>query len=302
MTDDRAALRGLLASGAPLTWVCTGDSITHGLIHTRGARNYVDHLHELIRGDLGRIQDTVINTAITGWRADLILDDFERRVTRWQPDVVTLLIGTNDCTTQWLDPVIEVPAFAQSITEFVRRVRALGAVPVLQTPPPADLAHAPDRARLGEFAQAVRDVAARDDAVLIDQHAAFSAFSAGTGPGNEGVPWGLLDDAFHPSAAGHALLALNLAEGLGLGLAEDSGLAEGPGPAARLDPDADSGLDEDLSPHAPRTPDRGLATAPRLAAGPGLGVGDEADVPDSRVLTDLRARVAVARHPQWPPV
>ena len=215
MTDDRTALRGLLASGAPVTWVFTGDSITHGLIHTRGARNSVDHLHEFIRGDLGRVQDTVLNTAITGWRADLILDDFERRVAHWRPDVVTLMIGTNDCTTQWLDPVIEVSAFADSIAEFVRRVRELGAIPVLQTPPTVDLLHAPDRARIGEFAQAIRDVAARDGVVLVDQHAAFTAFAVGTGPGNDGMPWGLLDDAFHPSAAGHALLALGWVDALG---------------------------------------------------------------------------------------
>ncbi|WP_435748697.1 SGNH/GDSL hydrolase family protein [Microbacterium sp. PMB16] len=216
MSDDRSALRGLLASGAPVTWVLAGDSITHGLIHTRGARNYVDHLHELIRGDLGRVQDVVINTGVTGWRAELILGDFERRVAAWRPDVVTLMIGTNDSTTEWLDPPIEVAAFAGSIAEFVRRVRGLGAIPVLQTPPTIDLLHAPDRARIGEFAQAIRDVAEREGVILVDQHARFEDFSAGTGPGNERMPWGLLDDAFHPGAAGHALLALGLAEGLGL--------------------------------------------------------------------------------------
>ncbi|MFK3677106.1 SGNH/GDSL hydrolase family protein [Microbacterium sp. NPDC090218] len=242
MTDDRAALQGLLASGAPLTWVFAGDSITHGLIHTRGARNYVDHMHELIRGDAGRVQDAVINTAITGWRADLILDDFERRVAHWRPDVVSVMVGTNDCTTEWLDSVIEVPEFAGSIAEFVRRVRMLDAIPVLQTPPTVDLLHAPGRARIGEFAQAIREVAAREEAILVDQHAAFAAFAEGTGPGNEDMPWGLLDDAFHPSAAGHALLALGWAEALGF------------------------------------------------------------DVSDSRVRVDLAARVAVARHPQWPPV
>lgn len=243
MTDDASALREIIASEAPLTWVMTGDSITHGLIHTRGARNYVDHLHELIRGDLGRVQDVVINTAITGWRADLIVDDFERRVADWRPDVVTLMIGTNDCTTVWLDPIVEVPAFEASIAEFVRRVRGLGAIPVLQTPPSVDLLHAPDRERIGEFAQAIRDVAAREQVILVDQHARFEEFSAGTGPGNEGQAWGLLDDAFHPSAAGHAALALELARVLGL----------------------------------------------------------DAVAPQSRVLTDLAARVAVARHPYWPP-
>ncbi|MBO9626391.1 MAG: SGNH/GDSL hydrolase family protein [Microbacterium sp.] len=243
MTADLDRVQGLIASDRPLTWVLTGDSITHGLIHTRGARNYVEHLHELIRGDLGRVQDVVINTAITGWRADLILDDFDRRVADWNPDVVTLMIGTNDCTAVWLDPVIEPDAFEESIAEFVRRVRSLGAVPVLLTPPTVDLLHAPDRERIGEFAQRIRDVAARDDVVLVDQHARFTEFSAGTGPGNEGMPWGVLDDAFHPNAAGHALLALEVARVLGL----------------------------------------------------------DALAPDSRVLADLASRVAVARHPQWPP-
>lgn len=238
---DAARLHKLLESDAPVTWVLTGDSITHGLIHTRGARNYVDHLHELIRGDLGRVQDVVINTAVTGWRVSLLLEDFERRVARWRPDVVTLMIGTNDCSTTWVSPVIEQSEFAADVAAFVARVREIGAIPVLQTPPTIDLRHAPDRNRIGAFAQEIRDVAAREQALVIDQYALFAKFSAGTGPGNEEMPWGLLDDAFHPSAAGHAALAYELARVLGLG------------------------------------------------ASP------------SRVLADLAARVAVARHPQWRP-
>lgn len=222
MSDDRRRLADLLASGVPATWVLTGDSITHGLIHTRGARSYVEHLHELIRGDLGRVQDVVINTAITGWRAQLILDDFERRVAAWRPDVVTLMIGTNDCTTVWLDPIIEPSAFAGALVEFVHRVRALGAIPVLQTPPTIDLLRAPDRDRIGEFAQVIRDVAVAEGLILADQHAMFAAFAEGTGPGNEGHPWGLLDDAFHPNADGHAALALELARALGLAAAPTS--------------------------------------------------------------------------------
>lgn len=214
---DAARLEAMLAADAPLTWVMTGDSITHGLIHTRGARNYVDHLHELIRGDLGRVQDAVINTAVSGWRIPLILDDFERRVATWRPDVVTLMIGTNDCSTVWIEPVVSPSEFAADIASFVMRARGLGAVPVLQTPPVADLLHAPDRARIGEFAQATRDVAEREGVILADQHAFFTEFSSGTGPGNESVPWGLLDDAFHPNAAGHAAIALELALVLGLG-------------------------------------------------------------------------------------
>lgn len=237
---DAARLEALLAADDPLTWVMTGDSITHGLLHTRGARNYVEHLHELIRGDLGRVQDAVINTAISGWRIPLILDDFERRVATWRPDVVTLMIGTNDCSTVWVDPVVSPQAFGEEVATFVSRVRALGAIPVLQTPPFIDQLRAPDRSRIGEFAEEIRAVASREQAILVDQDALFTSFSAGTGPRNEGMPWGLLDDAFHPNAAGHAAIALELARVLGLGA-----------------------------------------------------------VAESRVLTDLTARVAVARHPHW---
>ena len=214
--SDSSKLRDLLTSGHPLTWVMTGDSITHGLLHTRGARNYVDHLHELIRGDLGRVQDAVINTAISGWRIPLILEDFDRRVATWHPDVVALMIGTNDCSTTWVEPVVSTSAFEADIVSFVERVRALGAIPVLQTPPTIDLLHAPDRSRIGEFAELIRSVAIAEEAILVDQFAAFAAFSVGTGPGNEGMPWGLLGDAFHPNDAGHAALALELARVLGL--------------------------------------------------------------------------------------
>ncbi|MFD5213977.1 SGNH/GDSL hydrolase family protein [Microbacterium sp. NPDC058345] len=213
MTTDLPRLRALLDSGTPLNWVFTGDSITHGLVHTQGGRSYVEHLHELIRGDLGRVQDIVINTAISGWRAALLLEDFDRRVTAWRPHVVTLMIGTNDCSEAGVFPVIEAAEFAASVTELVSRVRAQGAIPVLMTQPAIDVANAPERARIADFAQAVRDVAAEQQTILVDPFARFAELGAGH-PG--GIAWGLLNDPFHPNEAGHAVLALELAGALGL--------------------------------------------------------------------------------------
>lgn len=210
MTADLARLRDALSSPAPLNWVFTGDSITHGIVHTQGARSYPEHLHELIRGDLGRAQDVVVNTAISGWRAVQILDDFDRRVAVWNPQVVTLMIGTNDCSTEGVFPIIEPGEFGASIREFATRVRALGAVPVLQTPPAVDVANAPERARIGDFAQLIREVATQEETIIVDQHARFAEYGGG------GVAWGLLNDPFHPSGAGHAALALELARVLGL--------------------------------------------------------------------------------------
>ncbi|WP_374977195.1 SGNH/GDSL hydrolase family protein [Microbacterium trichothecenolyticum] len=213
MNADLTRLRTLLDAAEPLTWVLTGDSVTHGLVHTQGSRNYVEHLHELIRGDMVRVKDAVINTAISGWRIVQLLDDFDGRVAAWRPHVVTLMIGTNDCSTGGVLPAIEPAEFAADVTEFVTRVRDLGAIPVLLTQPPIDVANAPERARIAEFAQAVRDVAAQQQTILVDHFARFAELGSAH-PGR--IAWGLLNDPFHPNAAGHALLALGVAEALGL--------------------------------------------------------------------------------------
>lgn len=206
--SDLRRIAASLAGAEPLNWVITGDSITHGLLHTQGGRSYPEHLHELIRGELGRVRDVVINTAISGNRIIDILDDWDRRVASWHPDLVTLMIGTNDASDGGPRAVTGADEYSSSVHDFVVRVRALGAVPVLQTPPTIDTANAPERARIAEFADAVRDVAASEDVILVDQHARFTHL------GNGGVPWGLMGDPFHPNAAGHAALALELANAL----------------------------------------------------------------------------------------
>ncbi len=208
--SDRRRLAAALTDPAPLNWIITGDSITHGLVHTQGGRSYPEHLHELIRGELERVRDIVLNTAISGNRIVDLLDDWDRRVASWRPDVVTLMIGTNDASDGGPRPVISADDYAASLRDFVTRVRGLGAIPVLQTPPAIDVRNAPERGRIGEFAAAVRRVAVDEDVILVDQHARFAEL------GDGGVPWGLMNDPFHPGAAGHAALAQELARVLGI--------------------------------------------------------------------------------------
>lgn len=208
--SDLLRIAAALEGPQPLNWVIAGDSITHGLVHTQGGRSYPEHLHELIRGELERVRDVVINTAISGNRIVDLLDDWDRRIASWRPDVVTLMIGTNDASDGGPREVITADDYATSLRDFVTRVRALGAVPVLQTPPAIDIRNAPERARIGEFAEAVRQVAVSEDVILIDQYARFAELGAGS------VPWGLMNDPFHPNTEGHAALALELARGLGI--------------------------------------------------------------------------------------
>src|SRR6185369_10691115 len=61
-----AGIKRLLAGKAALTWVFTGDSITHGALHTLGWRSYPEHFAERVRWELKRMRDVVINTGISG--------------------------------------------------------------------------------------------------------------------------------------------------------------------------------------------------------------------------------------------
>lgn len=214
VVSDQEKLLSLLESEQPLNWVVTGDSITHGLRHTQGERSYFEHLHELVRCDLGRLQDILVNTAVSGWRTELLLSDFDRRVAKWEPHIVTLMIGTNDCTTEGIKfQPISPNEFAALVSEFVHRVRAIDAIPVLQTPPPVDSSHAPERARLPEFVNAMREVSLAEDVMLADHFANFSSLGASR---KDGIHWGMVHDPFHPNGIGHAAITVQLAETLGL--------------------------------------------------------------------------------------
>jgi len=203
---DDATLSERLHGTAPVTWVFVGDSITQALEHTHGRRGFVEHFAERIRGELGRVGDVVINTGVSGDRTEDVLADFRARVTRFRPDVVLVMLGTNDS--------VRGPAgragFRRRVGEIVARVRDVGAVPVLQTPPAADVEESPEHADLPAYAGVVRDVAAARSVVLVDHHAHW------VGAGRGGPPAAWLDDPVHPNGRGHLEMARTLFRRLGV--------------------------------------------------------------------------------------
>ena len=149
-------IQALLADESrSLTWVFTGDSITHGAKHTHGSRSYVEHFAERVRYELGRGQDVVINTGLSGDKADGLLQHFESRVARFKPDVVSIMIGMNDCM-RGLDKREE---FRNNLRQLVTRTRALGAVPMLHTQNTVEPSAAKERGDLPAYARLVAEVA-----------------------------------------------------------------------------------------------------------------------------------------------
>jgi lysophospholipase L1-like esterase len=206
--EGLAAVTRLLHGRSAVTWLFTGDSITHGALFTEGWRSFVELFGERVRWELRRFEDVVINTAVCGERTDGLLTHFEQRVQRFVPDVAFVLLGTNDSLA---GPVGRC-AFHNNLVEIVGRVREAGAIPVLQTPNMVYAPHALSRIDLPAYVEIVRDVAAACEAPLIDHWREWQA--ARSEPAML-LEW-LHDQSIHPNHFGHRAMARCLYRALGI--------------------------------------------------------------------------------------
>ena len=97
MAAPKNPLRSIFSSPKGVTWLLTGDSITHGAVYTFGWRSYPEHFMERLRWELRRMADTVVNTGTSGDTTDGLLRDLKGRVLRFRPDVTSIMMGMNDC-------------------------------------------------------------------------------------------------------------------------------------------------------------------------------------------------------------
>jgi acyl-CoA thioesterase I len=212
---DADRLKDILI-GPPVTWVFLGDSITQGVTHTHGWRNYVEHFAERVRGELGRRADAVVNSGVSGTTTDDLVPEFHWRAGRFAPDVVFVMFGTNDI----LAGEDGVRGFRFRLDQIVQRSRDVGATVILQTPPPVleDGDRRPELITL--YADAVRDVANGLGVLIVDHERHWAEAAAAEGA--QVAPEGWLDDTFHPGARGHLELTRTLLRTLGI---EDAGSA-----------------------------------------------------------------------------
>ncbi|WP_432798068.1 SGNH/GDSL hydrolase family protein [Poriferisphaera sp. WC338] len=197
-----------LVNGEPLVWLFYGDSITHGVAHTRGSRDYVEHFEEMLRHDMGRSLDAVINTAISGHTTKELVSQFDIRVQRHRPDIVFLMIGMNDCSA---DAPQHTPLkdFRKNLYDLAERIAGLGAQLILQTTCPIVRGYAPEREpHYPAYMQAIRDIANEKNLPLIDHTAFWESHDDAYW-----LEW--MNNAFHPNARGHAVMARKLLQDTG---------------------------------------------------------------------------------------
>lgn len=200
--DDIVALKGLIDRKTPVKWIFTGDSITHGAKHTHGFRSYPEIFEERIRWEMNRRRDIIINTGISGNTTQVILDDFEWRVGQFNPNVVSLMIGTNDCKST---RNISLDVFEYNLDALVTLIRRLDAIPVFQTPNIIIKEKAPERIRLSEYVSVMQKLAREKEVILIDNYTYWHNEIQHKGEATILKRW--LDDPLHPNGEGHLEIA-----------------------------------------------------------------------------------------------
>ncbi|HNV23053.1 MAG TPA: SGNH/GDSL hydrolase family protein [Candidatus Hydrogenedentes bacterium] len=207
-TDDLARIHALLEGNQAVKWVFSGDSITHGALHTYGWRDYPQLFEERVRYEMGKERNLVIRTATSGWTIDRLAEDLDWRVLQFAPQVASFHFGMNDCTRG----PDALPRFRELYPDIIRRVReACGAAILIHTPNPvlpnAETQRGP---HLESYVAAVREVAVETSAILVDQYAAFTEYAQ-----KSNLHY-LMNDALHPNEYGHRFKANLLFQTLGI--------------------------------------------------------------------------------------
>lgn len=183
-------------------WLLTGDSITHGAKHTHGYRSYPEIFQERLRWELGRPRDVAINTGMSGHTTKNILDDFEWRVTQFKPVMVSIMIGTNDCSK----PEMSEARYRSNLNTIVEKIRDLDAVPVLHTPNPIIVEKAPERKTLPDYIPIIQNIAKIQDTLLVDNYAHWVEVAEQASQETIFHEW--LNDPLHPNQTGHQEIAM----------------------------------------------------------------------------------------------
>ena len=201
--DKERLLAKIKDKDTALTWVITGDSITHGAWFTHGARSYPEHLAERVRGELLRFRDIIINTGVSGEISTGLLADYEWRVLRFKPDVVSINLGMNDCAR------IPVEQHHKEMGEMIARAKQAGAIVILHATNTVFAEHKL-AGKLPPFIEATRRLAAEHDVMLVDHYKNFSEQKQGA----ENRSW--FSDAIHPNGLGHAHMAAEMFRVIGI--------------------------------------------------------------------------------------
>ncbi|EGT5617895.1 SGNH/GDSL hydrolase family protein [Clostridium perfringens] len=177
--------------------VFTGDSITHGPLHTKGYRSYTEHFRERLKEKFKNENIMVFNTGVSGATTRDVIRDFNICVNIYDPDIVFIMLGMNDS----LNEIVPLEEYRSNILELINKVREIGAIPIIQTSNiiKMDLS----RKNLKFYMDIVREVARENNVMLIDHYSHWEELEKE----NSNLKNELLNDLIHPNENGHLEMA-----------------------------------------------------------------------------------------------
>ena len=186
-----------LESGADATIVCFGDSITAGYAVRRGFPSF---LLESLRQRFPDSKIEMINSGICGDTSQDGLGRLDWAVLSYEPDLVTINFGINDCVL-----VLSLEEFEMNLVEMVRRIRAGpdSEILLLSSQP---LESPPYDQRVLDYYQTVERVAKEMNVGFVDVYGAWMKRV------RVGMPLDslILPGLDHPNEAGYRIIAEEL--------------------------------------------------------------------------------------------
>jgi lysophospholipase L1-like esterase len=186
-----------LESGADATIVCFGDSITAGYAVRRGFPSF---LLESLRQRFPDSKIEMINSGISGDTSQDGLGRLDWAVLSYEPDLVTINFGINDCVLG-----LSREEFEMNLVEMVRRIRAGpdSEILLLSSQP---LESPPYDQRVLDYYQTVERVAKEMNVGFVDVYGAWMKRV------RAGMPLDslILPGLDHPNEAGYRIIAEEL--------------------------------------------------------------------------------------------
>ena len=165
--------------------------------------HWVDVLEVGLRHRFGR-KFQLIDSGVSGNTTRQALARFDRDVAFFQPALVIVTLGGNDCRTD--ETHVPEAEFRDNMTTIGRKIEALNAIPIFQTYYKMDLeAMEPERAKnFVRNMEIVREVAHDHSWHLVDQYAVFDKLPTLV------HRYKLMINAMHTNEAGNLLMGIEL--------------------------------------------------------------------------------------------
>ena len=194
-----------MANGEHVLIVAVGDSITEQNYHLHGHLNFVGIWHEQWLEKYGR-RLMMINSGVSGNTSVNLLERLERDVLRFNPDLVSIMIGINDSGKG-----ISLQNYKDNLEKLIHSIREAGSEVLLLTPHPIRIYETETASRYSsypEFVEGIRESAEKMDVALCDIHKEWILRV------DDHKHLSLMNDWIHPNERGHRLMADILIEQL----------------------------------------------------------------------------------------